>query len=63
MPRKGEVLAEAPRIAASNVDFSAMHDAIAAGKTEAEVIAAATGQPAPAPETPAPEADASDDAA
>lgn len=56
MARKPEVLAEAPPLPDRPVDFNAFHDAIAAGKSADEAIAAAIQFPvelaAPEPDLP-----------
>ena len=60
MARKPEVLAVAPLLPATSVDFNAMHDAISAGATAEEAVAAATGEPLAEPLAPEPSAPADD---
>ena len=63
MARK-PVLAAAPVLPATSIDFDALHDAIAAGKSEADAVAASVAaQPAETPtEAPSePDAPAGDD--
>ena len=54
MSRKPDVLAAAPALPATSIDFNKFHDAIAAGKTAEEAIAKADLTPAPEPEQPDP---------